>query len=157
MPMFDVCAEHVQAELDVAAVLNHDRPIPQHRVRVTELPEQLTWPVGYQSGSANLSACAVAALRLYRSCRERDFRPWEALDYVEAELQRAVRVADAHGERIIALSWRAAAGYLLTWWRPVVERWRAESARQAVEVDRLLRGPSLLAADALTDHERPGG
>lgn len=135
MPMFDVCAEHLDAERRVAELLNRGRETPQLRVRVSELPEQLTLD-SWRGWSRTRDCWAV--LRLYRSCRDRDMRPWEALAYVRA------LVHDCPGDiAAVRVTWML--DYIDGRLRPVVDRWFAESARQVAEVDRYLRAPDLLA------------
>lgn len=133
MPMFDVCWKHMDAEVQTATVLNRGWPNRPLRVRVTDLPEQLRLPSILQGWGV----AAAAALRLYRSCRERDFLPWEALDYVQAELQRVMQEGVALGRTGQEMDAVVILDYLVTYWRPVVERWRARGAEDEARTDRL--------------------
>lgn len=136
-PMFDVCAEHRGTELRLCTVLNKGRAVPQFRVRVTELPEQLVL-VTYASvvvAAGSPVADRLAALRLYRSCRERDMRPWEALEHVRAQAS-AVAVA-ARLRPVLAERARRLVAYV-DGWRPVVAGWQGECAFQVAHVDRIL-------------------
>lgn len=143
MPMFDVCEEHVEAERRAADALNQGRvvywfrPLPA-RVRVTDLPEQLALPGQLFLERGLCGGATFAALKLYRSCRERDMLPWEALDYVQAELERVMREAGALGYSGRELSAQIAWVQLREHWRPTVERWRAAGAASEDRVSRLL-------------------
>jgi hypothetical protein len=139
MPMFDVCDEHEWAEQQAAGVLNAGRRPERFRVRVTDLPEQLVLPARMLVEQGLLLAASVAALRLYRSCRERDFLPWEAVEYVRAELGRAIREAQAYHWPGKELSLQIALVRLDVDWRRVVERWRAAGAASEDRVSRLLK------------------
>lgn len=135
--MFDVCEEHEWAEQQAAGVLNAGRRPERFRVRVTDLPEQLVLPdVLY---SPPRSEWLVMALGLYRSCRHRDFLPWEAVDYVLVQLDEAERAVRDQGHRLTAATIGEASAWVANWWRPVVERWRAAGAASEDRVSRLLK------------------
>jgi len=135
MPMFDECDGHVVAERRAALVLNMGALV---RVRVTDLPEQLALPGQLFLERGLCGGATFAALKLFRSCRERDMLPWEALDYVQAELERVMREAGALGYSGRELSAQIAWVQLREHWRPTVERWRAAGAASEDRMSRLL-------------------
>lgn len=161
MPMLDVCEEHLEAEQRVAELLNRGRPSQQHRVRVSELPEQLVLRpfvcVRTLDPAPNLEDVR-AALALYRSCRERDMRPWEALEWVRGQV---LALASSNqlgfpGGGLLAIRCRRLLSYLDQRWLPIMHRWLQEAADDARRTAVYRNAPPLL--DQLRDSvERAAG
>jgi len=154
MPMFDVCAEHVQVEQRVADLLNHGYPSPMHRVRVTSIPEQLMIgrvAEGQFTASKVHPVDARAALAMYRSCRESDMRPWEALAAVRTAVLERNALPDVPSLPLLGLRLQRLLNHLDTAWAPLVASWRAQAAKRETEVDHLL------GRDLLGDLERALG
>lgn len=149
VPMFDVCGEHLDVEERVAELLNRGRETPQLRVRVSELPERLRLRYSEEGAPQVRDSDRLAVLRLYRSCRERDMRPWEALAYVRAQAERSI----AGARRNFAML-----DYIDGELQSVVDRWFTESAADAAEVDRFLHRPLLeqLEVSLEAARSRPG-
>lgn len=160
MPMLEVCDEHLDAEQRVAELLNRGLPRPQHRVRVTELPQQLTlatYVCVRTLDPAPNREDVLAALALYRSCRERDMRPWEAIEWVRGQvLALAVTRVGTPGSVLLPIRCRRLLSYLDQRWLPIMHRWLAEAAEDARRTARYRNAPPLL--DRLRDSvERAAG